>query len=208
MRKAASAILILLAFVCVGCMPMAVEGGAPPGEGGGTGMGPMSVGGQFTLDITSRDTDTPLVTVSSDTMTVGTSVFVSQYLDPEMVHEFGGSIGLNISSMDDGTTDTSTVSTDFFGFYHYNHAVSEEMKVFFGGGMGMRMLGTDSGGFTSTTIEFAIEIPIGIRYFFAENASVDIVNKVVIGFGADDDSNSTSSVGFNMAIGLSYYFGG
>jgi len=211
MRRTTSAVLILLALVCVGCTPgmLAARGAPGEGEAGAPVMGPMSIGGQFSLDMTSRDTDYILgPTMSTDMTTVGMSIFVSQYLDPEMIHEVGGSMGLNVSSMDDGTTDSSTVSTDFFGFYHYNHAVSEEMKVFFGGGMGLRMLGTDSGGFTSTTIEFAIEIPVGVRYFFAENASVDIVNKIVLGFGSDDDANTTTSVGYNLAIGLSYYFGG
>ena len=197
-----------------GVMVAGPEDEADPAAGGLGGFGgfagPLSIGGQFTFDSTTRDTDTPLTTSTTDTTSVSTNVFVSQYIDAEMIHEVGVSYGLTISKMDiEGFGETTTTSSDVFFFYHYNHAVNEQMKIFYGAGMGMRLVGTDTGGLSNTTaVELGLELPVGMKFFVNENMSVDVVNKLVYGFGGDSNSNETSSFGYNLMIGLSFYFGG
>ena len=211
MRSAVLSALVALAFCVSGCIATA-RAPAPAGEeaagGGGVGgLGPISVGGQFTLDMTPRETETPLTTVTTDMTTMGMNIFASQFMEPEMINELSLSYGVMLSSSDASGTDTVTTTQDVFLSYHYNVAISETTKIFFGVGMGARLLAMESGGYTSTTAEFAMEFPVGIRLFVDENMSVDIVNKVVMGFGGDSNANATTSVGYNLMMGLSFYFG-
>ena len=169
--------------------------------------GPTSMGGQVSFDRTTRETDTPLSSFESTVSSLFLSFFMSQYMDPELMHEVGLSTGITLSIIDSGLTDTSTLNENVSIFYRYNMPAGDSAKWFVGAGMAFVIGASSSGpGTESSTVEVGFDLSAGFRVFLDESTSVDTIFKYTVGAGADDDQNSTSITGFNILVGYSFYF--
>ena len=97
--------------------------------------GPTSMGGQVSFDRTTRETDTIFSSFESTVTSLFLSFFMSQYMDPELMHEVGVSAGINLSVIDSGLTDTTTLNENVSVFYRYNMPAGDTAKWFVGGGI-------------------------------------------------------------------------
>jgi hypothetical protein len=168
--------------------------------------GPYAVGGRFMLDTTSRTISTPLADFTTDTVLVLLGINFSYYADPELKHEVGGEMSMNVVGTSDATTDSTNLTFSFAGFYHYNHPMNEKTNLIVGAGFGMTTTSLTSGAFTSSTVEVNFDARFGFKFFVDKNMSVDFINKLVFGVGTDDLANTTTTVGFNMLVGISFFF--
>lgn len=194
--------ILVLGFGCTVCLSAVSTEGA-----GAVSHGPLSTGVYASYEQRTITQFGMFTWVDTDINTAILGATVGYYLDRRLMHQIGLDVALTRTEtdMNNATSLNSILTTE--SFYRFNIPIGRVVALFTGGGAGFAVTDTETkaggaGDFSRTTEDWhAHVVPIGVKVFISERASIDVTTKALFQLGEDSEWDT----GFSVTLGLTGY---